>query len=230
VRLPHLSDLGPLSVLTNPVRRRLYHYVVRSGRALGRDEAANAGGIQRSLAAYHLDKLAKSGLLEVSYGRAGRATGRPAKLYRAADREFVLRVPPRDYRGLAELLAQAVDQEGGAPLREAVARLAREHGRRVGKPLRQDTQGLDALELLRLQGYEPFEVEHGSYRLRNCPFEAVAMDHPELVCGLNVGLVQGLLEGLGAPEQASLAPAPGVCCVLVGREKTRFAPQTPGHL
>ena len=64
-----LADLAALSALADPTRRRLYGLVVEAGRPLGRDEAVAAVGISRSLAAYHLDKLAEQGLLEVEYAR-----------------------------------------------------------------------------------------------------------------------------------------------------------------
>src|SRR5437764_12837474 len=115
---PELADLGPLTSLANPSRRRLYAVVVERGRPVGRDEAAAAVGISRALAAYHLDKLAECGLLEIEYarppGRDGPGAGRPAKLYRRGAREFALRAPPRDYHLLAELLLPiaAGDQSG----------------------------------------------------------------------------------------------------------------------
>jgi len=54
-------------------------------------------------------------------------------------------------------------------------------------------------------------------RLRNCPFHALAMRQRELVCGLNLAFVEGLLDGLGSRWlSAELAPAPGQCCVALG--------------
>src|SRR5205814_10416561 len=95
----------------DPVTRRLYAFIAGAHEPVGRDDAATATGIRRSLAAYHLDRLAKSGLLEVSYRRLGSRTGpgagRTAKLYRPAEREFVLRVPHRDYGLLSEVLLRA---------------------------------------------------------------------------------------------------------------------------
>jgi predicted ArsR family transcriptional regulator len=42
--------------------------------------------VSRNLAAFHLDRMASTGLLTVEYrrltGRSGRGAGRPAKLYR----------------------------------------------------------------------------------------------------------------------------------------------------
>jgi predicted ArsR family transcriptional regulator len=209
-----LSDLGPLSALTDGVRRRLYELVAEAGRPVGRDEAAAGAGVTRSLAAYHLDALAKQGLLEVEYrrpaGRSGPGAGRPAKLYRRAEREFAAQVPPRDYRLLADLLVRAAAGERNASVRARIEQGARELGRSYGEA------GAGSLaDALRARGYEPVEAEPGTLRLRNCPFDTVAGSYPEVVCGLNLAFVQGLIEGLGAEASATLAPLPGACCVAI---------------
>src|SRR5438093_127657 len=125
---------------------------------------------------YHLDRLAASGLLEASYarpsGRGGPGAGRPAKLYRRAEREFVLRTPPRDYVLLAEILLRA-DEEGSEVVRAAVERSAREVGAEIGRSA--DRAALE--EILRERGYEPFTDEEGTLRFRNCPFHALADAH-----------------------------------------------------
>jgi len=209
-----LADLAALSALADPTRRRLYGLVVEAGRPLGRDEAVAAVGISRSLAAYHLDKLAEQGLLEVEYarppGRAGPGAGRPAKLYRRAAREFVLRAPPRDYQLLAELLVRtAADDEQGV-IHGAIERAAAELGEQLGAA----AQSLE--QILRERGYEAVEAEPGHLRLRNCPFAAVAAQCPAFVCRLNLALIRGILVGLGAdPELASLVPRKGECCVAL---------------
>jgi predicted ArsR family transcriptional regulator len=55
---------------------------------VGRDAVAARVGVGRTLAAFHLDKLAAAGLLTISFarppGRTGPGAGRPAKLYRRA--------------------------------------------------------------------------------------------------------------------------------------------------
>ncbi len=215
------SGLDALGALAEPTRRRLYEFVAQSGRRVGRDEAAQGAGIGRSLAAYHLDKLVEHGLLEVDYarppGRSGPGAGRPAKLYRRARGEFVLRAPARDYRLLAELLVRAADETGGA-VKEAIERGARDLGRSLGAAARR--QGGDTGEALRAllheRGYEPAEAEPGMLRLRNCPFDAVASRHPAIVCGLNLALIDGILAGLGRdPASATLAPQDDVCCVAI---------------
>ena len=216
-----LGDVEALSVLGDRTRRRLYEFVAQSGRPIGRDECGQATETGRSLVAYHLDKLVEHGLLEASYarpaGRTGPGAGRPAKLYRRVDREFVLRTPARDYRLLAELLVRAAEQHDGTV---AIEHAARELGRGLAAAVgaaddpRRPEHALQ--DLLRSRGYEPFESEPGVVRLRNCPFDEVAVRHPELVCGLNLALIEGMLAGLGAdPECSLLAPQEGACCVAI---------------
>ncbi len=213
------DDVGALSALDDPVRRRLYDYVSRRDGRVGRDEAASGVGISRGLAAYHLDKLAAEGLLSVAYerrsGRTGPGAGRPAKLYARADRELAVSVPPRDYGLAARLLADAVaaDTAGytGPALREAAARLGHELAREAPDP----APALE--ELLHERGYEPHQDGDGVLRLGNCPFQAVARRHPDVVCAMNRALLGGLLAGLGGHDHdAVLDPAPGRCCVVIG--------------
>jgi predicted ArsR family transcriptional regulator len=211
-----LEPVGTLSALDEPTRRGAYDYVCAQGRPVGRDEVATALGIGRTLAAYHLDRLAKAGLLSVAYarrsGRTGPGAGRPAKLYERSERELVVSVPPRDYALAARLLAHAAaqDDQGGTgrALRAAAASLGREIAATASDP-----RDLD--RLLGERGYEPYEDDAGVTRLRNCPFHAVAQRHPEVVCDMNLSLLGGLVAGLGADVQAVLEPAPERCCVAI---------------
>jgi predicted ArsR family transcriptional regulator len=209
-----LGDLGVLRALADPVRRRLYEFVGAARGLVGRDEAAAHAGIGRTLAAYHLDRLAAEGLLDVSYGRpvgrGGPGAGRPAKLYRRSEREFVLGTPPRDYLLLGEILVRA-DEEGGGAVRAAVERSARELGEELGRS--GDRAAIE--ELLRARGYEPFVDEEGVLRFGNCPFHNLAVTHREAVCSLNLALVEGILEGAGAERRAALEPDRAGCCVAV---------------
>jgi predicted ArsR family transcriptional regulator len=218
-RSDSLLDLGSLNALADPVRRRLYEFVAASGRAIGRDEASAAVGVSRALAAYHLDELARRGLVDVAYerlgGRGGPGGGRPAKLYERAEREFVARVPPRDYELLADLLVQAAAEN--EDLLNGLERVAHDMGARQGDALaRADDRGESGAieDALRQRGYEPIVPEPGIVRLRNCPFHAVATEHPGIVCRLNLALLEGLLEGMTVRATAVLAPRPGECCCV----------------
>ncbi|MFC8738329.1 helix-turn-helix transcriptional regulator [Streptomyces sp. NPDC057176] len=204
--------ISDLSSLDDPVRRRLYDYVRTCDEPVGREEAARAAGISRTLAAYHLDRLADAGLLTTSYaraaGRGGPGAGRPAKRYARTDEELSVSVPPRDYGLLAGVLAEAVAADDSGTVREAVAAAAHAAGRSAG--------GEDLTTALRGCGYEPATTAEGGVDLRNCPFHRLAQEHTELVCWLNLHLVRGLLEAGGQPPgRAVLAPRPGHCCVIV---------------
>ncbi|MEV4189436.1 transcriptional regulator [Streptosporangium canum] len=207
------DDLGTVAALQDPVRRAVYDYVVSRRHEVGRNEAAEAVGVQRTLAAFHLDKLVEVGLLESGFkrltDRSGPGSGRPAKVYRRAPGEWQVTVPARDYRTMARALAETVDLLGGD---EQAERAARRAGAGLAAP------GEDLGEVLRRRGYEPYE-EDGRLRLRNCPFHLLAEEHPLLVCSMNLALCQGMLEGLGAEgATARLDPRPGECCVAFSTE------------
>jgi predicted ArsR family transcriptional regulator len=231
---PGGPDLASLSTLDDPVRRRLYEVVTRQPGPVGRDEAAAAAGVGRALAVYHLDKLVESGLLAATYqrpaGRSGPGAGRPAKLYARADREFTATVPPRSYELAARLLVQAVEVDDSgrsqAALGQAARRLGAELGSRYQVPsesVQRDVEhGDDVVGALARQGYEPCRGSDGNIRLRNCPFHQLAERHREVVCGMNLTLVEGLVEGLGADGwRPVLDPRPGYCCVALGSERHR---------
>jgi predicted ArsR family transcriptional regulator len=223
------QQLAALADLSDPVRRALYRYVSQQGAAVGRDEAAKAVGIGRPLAAYHLDKLVDSGLLEASFqrrsGRSGPGAGRPAKLYRRAARQIELTLPARDYAVLAELLAQAVEADASGAARTALERAAGELGGQLGaeaaSQLPPDATPDDLREVARQalarRGYEPYEDADGVVRLRNCPFDHIAAGHRDLVCGGNLAMIRGLVERLdpAAPFRPELDPWPGQCCVAL---------------
>jgi predicted ArsR family transcriptional regulator len=218
-----LHDVDALSALGDATRRRAYDHVCSQARPVGRDEVAAALGIGRTLAAYHLDRLATDGLLAVSYarlsGRSGPGAGRPAKMYDRSPREVTVSLPPRDYGLAARLLAHAAAHDEHGETRRALRDAAGALGREIAADA---PAALDLALLLRARGYEPFEDDDGVIRLRNCPFHAVAQTHPDVVCDMNLRLLEGLLAGLGAGDvEATLEPGEGRCCVAI---RTRDRP------
>jgi predicted ArsR family transcriptional regulator len=212
---PDLADLAGLSSLDDPLRRLLYTFVTESAGPTSREQAADAAGIGRTLAAYHLDKLSDAGLLTTSYrrpaGRSGPGAGRPAKLYKQAEKELAVSVPPRDYELLARLLVSAVQADANGAVRAAVNEAAREAGRQAGQE-----PGGDLVASLRGCGYQPRIDDEGCIELRNCPFHTLAQDHRDVVCGLNLHLIDGVIAGSAHEHaHAQLDPRPGRCCVVV---------------
>ena len=221
-RLDLERRLDALASLAEPVRLALYRCVAGREQGVGRDEAAAVVGISRALAAYHLDKLADAGLLDVRFerrsGRSGPGAGRTAKLYRRSARPLEVALPARNYRLIAELLADAVQADPSGAARAALERAARSVGAENAIHADEDHSrprdaGVHAV--LARHGYEPYDDE-GVTRLRNCPFEQLAQTHRELVCRANLAFVEGLVQGLRARGlRAVLDPRPGRCCVAL---------------
>jgi predicted ArsR family transcriptional regulator len=118
-------------------------------------------------------------------------------------------------------MAEALEDPNGDPA-AAVERAARRLGETIGADAQRDlgcrsaNQLLDrACGVLRDFGFEPVRM-NDEIRLRNCPFDAVAKDHPALICGMNLALAQGLVTGLGGEGiDVRLDPTPGTCCVAL---------------
>ncbi|HJT37784.1 MAG TPA: transcriptional regulator [Actinomycetota bacterium] len=215
-------SLSRLASLAEPARRALYEFVIRQDHEVSRDEAARGVKITRALAAFHLDRLVADGLLDTIYrrppGRSGPGAGRPSKLYKRAAEPVAFTAPPQNYALIARMLSASIED---ARSKNAADAAARAKGREIGTEARARTSGrpsdptlLRRLgEVLAENGFEP--VRRGrEIRLRNCPFHALANDYRDLVCGMNVAMQQGVLDGLGTSRvEAVFEPMPGACCV-----------------
>jgi predicted ArsR family transcriptional regulator len=224
--------ISGVALLDEPMRLALYRYVVGQADAVGRDEAAKAARTTRENAAFHLDRLVEGGLLEPTFrrlsGRTGPGAGRPSKLYRRSSLELDVTVPARRYQLLAELLATAIDAARGADPRREVTRAARALGRGLGAEARGRAGSRPsraallraAIAVLDEYGFAPAEESRGSVRLRNCPFDALARAHRQLVCGMNLAFMEGIIAGLDATGiTARLDPQPGRCCVTLSTDR-----------
>jgi predicted ArsR family transcriptional regulator len=223
------ADVEGIAALGDSVRRALYRFVVEQVRPTSREQAAVGTGVALHTAKFHLDKLVDEGLLEIEYarppGRGGPGAGRPAKLYRRSGREFAVSLPERRYELAGRLFAQAVvvAEREGVPVGDALHRVAHDAGRALGVRARQlagPRPGRSSVEhaitvVLRSCGFEP-DADEAGITLSNCPFHALAQDYTALVCGMNLQLIGGVLEGAGLTGLgACLDPAPGRCCVRV---------------
>src|SRR5215207_2199316 len=209
-----LADrVAAVSALDEPIRRALFDHVSRADAPVSRDEAAEALGLARSTAAFHLDRLADGGLLAVEFkrltGRTGPGSGRPAKLYRRGDGEVAVTVPERHYDFAGDLLLTAIEEAArtGEPVRVVLQRTAN----RAGRDLAAGGGSLE--EILEDRGFEP-RRDGGGLVLGNCPFHRLARQHTELVCHLNLELLRGIADGAGDRRHTLvLDPGVGRCCV-----------------
>jgi predicted ArsR family transcriptional regulator len=220
------AQVAGVAALDEPVRRALYRYVVAQAGPVSRDQAAEGIRVPRHVAKFHLDKLAEERLLEVEFrrpvGRGGPSVGRPTKLYRRSSRELRVSLPERRYELAGQMMAQAIidAEHNDVPIAAALRRTARGTGRMLGEEARRrvgSRASQAARGVLAEVGYEP-RSDPGGLTLVNCPFHALAQDYTDLVCGMNLDLIDGLLAGLGRADlEARLDPAPGRCCVTVRR-------------
>jgi predicted ArsR family transcriptional regulator len=200
------SDLEALASLSDSTRRALYQLVARARGLVSRDEAADAVGVSRQVAAYHLDRLVEDGLLVTEFrrlsGRVGPGAGRTSKLYRRNSREYIVSIPARRYELAARVMLKAIG-ESDLDI-DVLTQVAYRAGTEIG--------GLGLDEALTATGYEP-TVEDGETRFRNCPFHMLREQDRAVTCELNLALVRGMVQGAGSDMDAVLAPEDGYCCV-----------------
>lgn len=222
-----------IGALAEPARRSLYLYVAAQPDAVSREQAARSVDLPLHSAKFHLDRLVEEGLLDVEFrrlsGRTGPGAGRPAKLYRRSARQLAVSIPERRYDLAGDVLASAIDRAvaSSTPVREAVRQVALEKGQRIAADA--DTGDSDheaargagpadlarTAEVLAAHGYEP-RLSEREICLANCPFDRLAAEHTDLVCDMNLALIDGVLQGLHAHRLATeLAPQAGFCCVKV---------------
>jgi predicted ArsR family transcriptional regulator len=225
------AQLSSVASLGEPVRRALYRFVAGQAEPVSREQAAAGVEVAHHVAKFHLDKLEDDGLLEVEYrrpaGRTGPGAGRPTKFYRRVDKDISVSLPERRYDLAGRLMAEAITRSAasGDPVVRTLRAAARATGRRLGEEAsRAAGVRTTRIALVRAMcavlsenGYEPSgDVRRIS--LRNCPFHRLAEEYPDLVCGMNLDLVGGLLDSLvRSGLHAHLDPAPGRCCVAITR-------------
>ena len=218
-----------IAALAEPVRRALYLYVVGQPEPVSREQAAEAVGVAHHVAKFNLDKLEEEGLLDVEFtrppGRRGPGAGRPAKRYRRSSHDIEVSLPERRYDLAGQVMATAIatSEQTVTPIGEALAVAAAEAGRAFGRQVRakagarpsQATTLKAVNDVLTEYGYDP-RVAGKTITLANCPFHSLAQNHTELVCRMNLDVMNGLLEGLSPSAlRARLTPTPGMCCVTI---------------
>jgi hypothetical protein len=69
-------------------------------------------------------------------------------------------------------------------------------------------------QVLASRGSEPYD-DGGTIQLHNCAFDRIAAQHPELVCGANLAIVEGLTDQLGSdqPSGPFSTPRPDVAAL-----------------
>ena len=201
-------DIGRLAAALGDATRRQVFFAVRScGSDRSKDEIAASVGIDRRLAGFHLDKLVQFGFLAAEFrrapGRSGPGAGRPAKRYRLADADVLMALPERHYDLLASLLLRASRERGEGGDQQALESVGYDFGFEVGvaeaaagrtvpgASLAEAMEGI--VRLLSRYGFGARTEGAAGLRACACPFEELAFEHPERICGLDRAIWRGML-------------------------------------
>lgn len=209
-----------------------------AGRALDVYELARRVGLHANTVRSHLAVLADAGLVS-SHAKRQARVGRPRTAWEASATQSSP-AQADGYRQLVQILASYLAESAGDPGRQAT-NAGEAWGRylaRGGSIARggstseraSDPEGLSELvEALDQLGFSPqADLDETAPRLllRRCPFRDVAAAHPEVVCSIHLGLMNGLLDELRAPLQATrLRPfiSPSLCIAELTRPTRRPA-------
>ena len=181
------------------------------GRPMGIGEIAGRLAIHPNTARFHLDKLVGLGQVERSTGGSG-TPGRPPQLFQTV--RGMDPMGPRHYRMLAEVLAASLGGDSDAGRRSLEA--GRAWGRLQASFVASRSSVADTAEIpdsneqvdatgsvgrlmgvLDELGFSPQRYEGGDgsqIGLRSCPFLELAVDRPEIICPVHLGLMQGAME------------------------------------
>lgn len=188
---------GPAQVPLSGQRLRVLD-LVRSRSPVRIAEAAAALGLHANTVREHLDALVELGLVHRGTGPAA-GRGRPPAVYRPTPADPAL--PARDYAGLATALAGQIARTSSDPERDARAAGA-EWGRELvaAEPGTGEDPRQTVLDVLSRLGFAPDPDDPGrGVALRRCPLLAAARRYPNVVCRVHLGIIDGVLDAIGAP-------------------------------
>lgn len=199
--------LDILKALGDNTRYAIYLELARSPVPLSTAEIADVLALHANTVRPHLERMRDVGLLEVR-SEAGGGVGRPQHLYSLAPDAPSLGLEAPPFPMLARVLLEAAHDAGldASDLGDA----GRAQGRADAGGWATGTDPVEALtvEQSRL-GFDPtvIDVEGGAVMaFAHCPFRELAERHPDLVCGLHRGLVEGLVDEIGRAEVVRFHP------------------------
>lgn len=199
--------LALLKTLGDNTRYAIYLELARSPRPLATADVAESLGLHPNTVRPHLERMRDLGLL-VSSAEARGSVGRPHHRWAIAPDAPSLGLEPPTFPLLARMLVRLAAAAGAGS--DEAAEVGREQGRADAERVAGTGRGcVDLLqaELTRL-GFDPEAVVDdlgdgsvaATVAFTHCPFRDLAEAHPELVCHLHRGLVEGFVEGAGGGE------------------------------
>lgn len=170
---------------------RVLRALEQVGTALTITDLAGATGLHQNTLRAHVGTLLDAGRISRRPMRSG-GRGRPRWGY-------VVR--PEEHAALARALADGLAGLDDAETERAALRCGRAWGRRVvtevGHP--SDSARERVVGVLQHTGFAPEGGAQDPIRLTRCPIIETARDHPEVVCRVHQGMLEGALGAAGPP-------------------------------
>jgi predicted ArsR family transcriptional regulator len=199
--------LAVLKALGDNTRYAIYLELARSPVPLTTADVAESLDLHPNTVRPHLERMRDVGLLTVAAQSRG-AVGRPQHRYSLAPDAPSLGLEPPAMPMLAGMLTGVAALAGAGP--EEAAEVGRRQGATAAAgvdtsadetPEERTVTCVAALlaELDRL-GFDPAAASDDAgttVAFSHCPFAALAEAHPEIVCHLHRGIVEGLVDGVG---------------------------------
>ncbi len=193
------------------------------------EELARALGVSKPAVHQHLTVLERDGY--VTRRALVKTGGRPSQVYALSDRGIHLF--PKHYAWFSRLLLeQLLEQMGSEAVEKLLYRLGHETAVSLRERLR-DKEGTERIrEVVRIMqefGYQArmVETEDGLPEIsaKNCVYHDLAQAHRE-VCALDLGLLDGLLEGT-VVQKTCMVRGGGDCrfCLRRQEEENRSIPR-----
>lgn len=187
-------------------QQALLQLLLEHKEGLTMDELARALEVSKSAVHRHLVALERDRYLtQKALLKTG---GRPSQVYTLTDRGVHLF--PKQYAWLSKLLLhQLLKQLGSAEVEKLLYRLGQETAASLRERLQGKTLAEQIPEVVRIMqelGYQAEAVETPEgpeICAKNCVYHDLAREHPE-VCALDLGLLDGLLQGTALQRECML--------------------------
>lgn len=203
--------LEVLKALGDNTRYAIYLELARARSPRSTAEIADSLGLHPNTVRPHLERMRDAGLLEVAVDAKG-SVGRPQHRYSVSSEAPSLGLEPPAFPILSRMLARLAAVGDVAPA--DVAEAGAEQGRLLAlaaversiigvipnpdQPPPPCEKALTAT--LGDLGFDPASVTDGrttTIAFTHCPYADLAQAHPEVICNLHRGIIEGFVEQIG---------------------------------
>ena len=208
--------------LGDPTRYRIFEYLLKSPEPVSVSELTEFTRLNHTGIRQHLEVLRRSGLID-EYREPPKGRGRPRLLYEPSAE--AKRGPSKAYERLSLLLIEAITTHSSARAigRQEGIRLATELAPKYSDPVRVIHEAMIGWEFsATLVNNQDF----AAIVLNRCPLESAVNLAGKTVCGIHIGIIEGILsklEGLELTEFEVHLPKDAGCKIELRRriEATR---------